>query len=591
MGWLRVSASSIRFRLLGGLLLALLVCSGGGAWLLVGMTATALDGLSSDIEARLGETATEVEEDLAGQVPLVAEAYRTLARDSGASLARLLALVAPDSYLSYDYMALDTNVVALNQDPQVVYAVYLDARGAPATTYLDPAKPPVAALIQAAGGQTELGAVIGASRRLDDYLVISEPVFSGKTQLGEVVVCLSTVAVRAESDRLRQEIAGVLETTRKRHGGLTERIAQQRDGLIRSLRFGILGGAAVFLAVVCLTAFSIITATLKRLGRVASMLEDISEGDGDLRARLNLSGKDELGQLASSFDRFVDKIQTVVIRVKQASDELASMATEQSAATAQMATSNSEIAAQTATFATATEEMSATVEKVAQNTASVSDAAGQARQVAIEGAQVVSQAVAALAEIAAVVGGAAETVTTLGASSERIGTVVQVIEDIADQTNLLALNAAIEAARAGEHGRGFAVVADEVRKLAEKTVKATKEIAETIQEVQAQGRHAVNAMEDGRQKVITGTELGTRAGKTIRLVQEAVVKASDQTEQIAAAIEELSVTIRDMALNMEHIATGVRGTEAAIQNISASAQVVSAKADDLKGVAERFQTA
>ena len=208
---------------------------------------------------------------------------------------------------------------------------------------------------------------------------------------------------------------------------------------------------------------------------------------------------------------------------------------------------------------------------------------------ATEGATVIAQTVQAVQEIAQVVEQAAVTVRSLGVESEKIGVVIQVIEDIADQTNLLALNAAIEAARAGEHGRGFAVVADEVRKLAEKTVTATKEISKTIAAIQGESGRVAAAIDDGMQSVRRGRELGDRAGAAIRDIETEVGRATEQTRQIATATEQLAATTRDVSSNLEEIAQAVQANSTATSELAGTAESVALRAEELKQLTRRFR--
>ncbi len=412
------------------------------------------------------------------------------------------------------------------------------------------------------------------------------------------------------------------------------------------------GGTALAVVLVALQAWIGVT-TVRRLNRTADLLKDMALGEGDLTKKLpqrfmvcsdimNCSDTecpshgiadpcwsqvgslqlgtdtyrctqlndgtvsdcescpvykatrsqevDEFDRMSHWFNLFVDRVRHVVRRAAEASEALAQVADQVSSATAQIATSNEEVSSQSQAVATAGEEMSATVQTVAMNTAQVNEAAEGARRTATEGAGVVSRAVEAMLEIAHVVEQAAATVKTLGNRTDEIGSVIQVIEDIADQTNLLALNAAIEAARAGEHGRGFAVVADEVRKLAEKTVKATREIGETIDAIQAESRNAVRAMDEGLHSVAQGRELGEEAGEAIRKIEEEIGRAASQTEQIAAATEQLSATIQEVATNIEEIARGVAQNSQATAELAETADSLAAQARELQKLTGSFQT-
>jgi len=324
--------------------------------------------------------------------------------------------------------------------------------------------------------------------------------------------------------------------------------------------------------------------------RVTGMLRDIADGEGDLTTRIHVDSKDEVGEMAHCFNVFADKMCHLVVQIKAAAEEMAAVSEQLSGATSQIAASNNQVASQTQTLATGGEEMGATVQEVARNAAAVSGAAGRARQAAADGSRVVGEALEALRTIAQVVEQAGGIVRALGDRAETIGTVIQVIEDIADQTNLLALNAAIEAARAGEHGRGFAVVADEVRKLAEKTMKATHEIGETIAAIQAEGRKAVEAMDEGMASAVKGRELGEGAGRSMQDVESQVTEAAAQTAQIATATEELSAAIQAMATNLEQIAEGVGQNTEAVAEIARTAETVAGRAEELRDLTGRFRT-
>lgn len=208
-------------------------------------------------------------------------------------------------------------------------------------------------------------------------------------------------------------------------------------------------------------------------------------------------------------------------------------------------------------MAAAMEEMSATVIEVSKNTTEVSDYAKQTMKIAESGSAIVQEGIDSTNRIADKVKELTGTVDALGSGSQKIGEIISVIDDIADQTNLLALNAAIEAARAGEQGRGFAVVADEVRKLAERTTKATKEISEMIKTIQKDTEEAVISMEAGRREVAAGVEASIKTGESFRDIATSVRTITDRISQIATASEEQAAASEEVASNIDNISRGI----------------------------------
>jgi len=234
------------------------------------------------------------------------------------------------------------------------------------------------------------------------------------------------------------------------------------------------------------------------------------------------------------------------------------------------------------------EEMSATVVEVAKNSQNASESAGTAQSVAVKGGDVVKRAVDGMLTVADTVKESAGTVETLGNSSEEIGAIISVINDIADQTNLLALNAAIEAARAGEQGRGFAVVADEVRKLAEKTTKATKEIAGMIKTIQKDTKGAMESMGRAATQVKEGVSLASQAGESLTEIVSSVEEASSMVRQIAVAAEEQSATTEEISSNINSIAEVSNETSEGVGDISVAAADLNLVAEELKSIVNGF---
>jgi len=310
---------------------------------------------------------------------------------------------------------------------------------------------------------------------------------------------------------------------------------------------------------------------------------------GDLTVEVVQHSKDEVGELAASFKEMVENLRETIGQVGEASSAVASASSEISSSTEQMAAGAHEQTSQAGEVASAVEEMTKTIVENSKNASITAETAKEAKQAAGLGGSVVQETIAGMKGIAEVVNKSAETVRALGKSSDQIGEIIGVIDDIADQTNLLALNAAIEAARAGEQGRGFAVVADEVRKLAERTTKATKEIAEMIKQIQSDTKGAVISMEEGTQKVSEGIKLADKAGTSLSDIVEISQKVTDMISQIAAASEEQSSASEQISKNVEAISSVTNETASGTQQIARAAEDLNRLTENLQRVVEKFK--
>jgi methyl-accepting chemotaxis protein len=326
-----------------------------------------------------------------------------------------------------------------------------------------------------------------------------------------------------------------------------------------------------------------VDALLAEVGRFA---------DGDLTVHAEAErADDEIAQLYEGFNRAVANLRAMIARVGGAAEDAASAAAQIGASTDQLAAGSQEQSAQASEVAAAVEEMVRTIVDTSQNATRTAETAAKSGEAAQEGAAVVTETVAKIREAADVVGTSAETVERLGASSERIGEIVATIEDIADQTNLLALNAAIEAARAGEHGRGFAVVADEVRKLAERTMGATDEIGGMIAQVQSETAAAVEAMRRGSTEVEAGITLADRAGASLHEIVAGAEETRSMVNSIAAASEEQSTTSEQMARSVEMISSVSGESAQGLSQIADAAGGLSRLTEELRGLVGAFRTA
>ncbi|WP_168205956.1 bacteriohemerythrin [Geobacter sp. FeAm09] len=325
------------------------------------------------------------------------------------------------------------------------------------------------------------------------------------------------------------------------------------------------------------------------LRRLASDAEHIATGD--LGVQVRVDSEDEVGHLARSFEKMVNSLREMIGTLADSSAQISNSSSEMQTDAEKMAFGAEEVAAQSIGVATASEEMSATSGDIAQNCQLAAESAQRANQAADHGAGVVESSISVMHRIAERVQSSATTVEALGKRSDEIGAIVGTIEDIADQTNLLALNAAIEAARAGEQGRGFAVVADEVRALAERTTKATREIGQMIKAIQQETKTAVSAMEEGVAEVEQGTEEAARSGEALRRIQDEINAVNLQVQQIATAAEEQTATTGEISTNIHQITNVAQNTVEGARNTSTTAQQLSRLSDELQRLVGQFKLA
>lgn len=310
---------------------------------------------------------------------------------------------------------------------------------------------------------------------------------------------------------------------------------------------------------------------------------------GDLTVNLEVTKDDSIGQLFRGFNMAVQKIKDIISKVTEAAMATASASNQISSSIEEMAAGSQEQSAQTTEIAGAVEEMSKTIIETTRNASVASDNAKEAGKLAIEGGKVVSKTIEGMEKISEVVTSSAQLVFALGKNSDKIGEIVQVINDIADQTNLLALNAAIEAARAGEQGRGFAVVADEVRKLAERTTRATKEIADMIKQIQQDTGNAVVSMEKGISEVDLGKNLVNEAGNVLKKIITSSEKVSDLIAQVAAASEEQSTASEEISKNIEGINNVTKEASSGIHQIARAAEDLNSLTVNLQDLVSKFK--
>jgi len=318
-------------------------------------------------------------------------------------------------------------------------------------------------------------------------------------------------------------------------------------------------------------------------------LQEIARGDGDLTISLERRSNDELGDVADEFNTFTAKLRTTIAEVKQSVAELNSN-TEQIASLSELTTTSANNQrSELDQTANAINQMSTTVQEVAANAANAAETAKHADDEANRGHVIVQQTVDSINKLAADVTNASDVIGKLGQETGNIGSILDVIKEIADQTNLLALNAAIEAARAGEHGRGFAVVADEVRGLAARTQESIEEIQAMIESLQAGAQEAGNAMLTGREQAGSSVEQAASAGEALSAITTQVDRINDMNVQIARAAEQQSAVSEEVNRSIQNINQMADQTSDNAQQATGASQQLSCVANKLSELVSQFK--
>ena len=354
--------------------------------------------------------------------------------------------------------------------------------------------------------------------------------------------------------------------------------------------FSMLSGLTIALLVLAGLISLFCRSIVNRLTKVDTLMKNIAQGDGDLTARLSISGSDEIALLATTFNKIIEKIHSTIVKVSGATTTLTSAATEMSVANGSTLDAIKRQQREAEQMASAMNQMSSAVEEVAGNAASAAEAAKNADQEVAKGNRIVSESVAAIEQLADNVISARRVIMKLENDSENIGTVLIVIKEIAEQTNLLALNAAIEAARAGEQGRGFAVVADEVRTLAQRTQQSTREIQQIIETLQEGADNAVKVMEQGDKQAQSSVKHSIAAGESLQSITAMIDTINTMNVHIVTAAKQQSMVAEEVSHSINTINQTAHDTAEVAQDINGSNTRLVKMVHDLEVIVDQFQT-
>jgi methyl-accepting chemotaxis protein len=344
-------------------------------------------------------------------------------------------------------------------------------------------------------------------------------------------------------------------------------------------------------AVVIMVLFGIwVSRSISRpLGNLRAAIET-AERSRDLSVRINIDSQDEIGQVATAYQAMMSRFSGIIGDVRDTSMHLTEYAAQLASTTELTREGVAVQTRETDQVATATTEMTHAIEEVSRNAHQAADAANNANQETVKGNRVLESAIGSIHSLSERIDAAGQVIRRVETDSAAIGSVLDVIRGIAEQTNLLALNAAIEAARAGEQGRGFAVVADEVRSLAQRTQESTQEIQGMIERLQDGARQAVRSMADGSEEMERTMAQAARAGESLNAIAQAVALINDMNTQIASATEEQMAVSQEISRNVVNISDVAKSSEHSVGEVESASRDVRNAAAKLTGLVNEFRT-
>jgi len=374
----------------------------------------------------------------------------------------------------------------------------------------------------------------------------------------------------------------------KRLANFQEAIGESNDAAHSLITVGIIMG--IVTTIILFAVAMPIVANLKgSISDVVKSLKNIAQEEGDLTVRLSTTNKDEIGDLVYWFNQFIEKLQGVVRDISDTSKPLNDLANNLNTVSSQTENTINAQQRSAADAKHAVDDLTKSVNEVAGSAAEAAQAAGDASNAASEGQTVVNQTVESIQNLAAGVEETAEVIRKLESDSNQVGVVLDVIKGIAEQTNLLALNAAIEAARAGEQGRGFAVVADEVRTLASRTQQSTEEIQQTIEQLQNAARSAVSVMGRGTDQAAVSVKEANKAGGSLQVINETISRITLMNDQIANATGQQQTVAVSISDNVDDINSRTSDTSKSSQELTRVSESLADLAQEFTRIMQQFK--